>query len=52
MHLVDPPFFYVRVLTPADIGFAEAYIAGDFTIDTPDQLLNIFRILIINLDDE
>lgn len=39
--------FYARVLTQADIGFAEAYIAGD--VHTPD-LLAVFRVLITNRD--
>ena len=52
LHLIDPPSFYARVLTAADIGFVEAYIAGDFTIDTLDQLLNIFHFLILNRGEE
>lgn len=32
LFLVDPPSYYARVLTAPDIGFDEAFIAGDFTV--------------------
>jgi cyclopropane-fatty-acyl-phospholipid synthase len=52
VHLVDPSSFYSRVASSADIGFAEAYIAGDFTVEHPDELVSVFRILILNRDNK
>lgn len=43
--------FYARVATCADIGFAEAFMFGDFDVDNADQLTSIFLILILNRDN-
>lgn len=40
--------FAVRVATAADIGFAEAYMAGDFDVDHSDELVKVFFVLIEN----
>lgn len=50
LHLTNPESFYARVACQADIGFAEAFIAGDFTVKEIDDLVTIFRILILNRD--
>lgn len=50
-HLKDASSFYARVLTQSDIGFAEAYIAGDLTVTSCEELLNVFRVLILNRDE-
>lgn len=42
---------FARIATSADIGFAEAYIAGDFTACN-HHLLNIFHLFIVNRDAE
>lgn len=52
LRLVDADSFYSRVALSADIGFAEAYIAGDFTIDSQEHLVSIFRIFILNRDHQ
>ncbi|KAG6732465.1 hypothetical protein I3842_01G179700 [Carya illinoinensis] len=44
---VHSPQFYWKVMTRADLGLADAYIAGDFSFtDKKDGLLNLFMILI------
>lgn len=48
--LVDADSFYARVASSADIGFAEAYIAGDFVVSDQEHLLAVFRVLILNRD--
>lgn len=50
IQLVDADSFYARVASSADIGFAEAFIAGDFVVSDPDQLLSLFQVLILNRD--
>lgn len=52
LFLADADSFYSRVASSADIGFAEAYIAGDFTVKDSDDLLSIFQILILNRDSQ
>lgn len=42
--------FYVRVAAAADIGLAEAFMAGDFDVDNAEQLLSTFLVLILNRD--
>lgn len=49
IQIRDPVSFYARVATAADIGFAEAFIAGDF-LASAEQLLNVFKVLIENRD--
>ncbi len=44
--------FFARVASAADIGFAEAFIIGDFLVDSPEELTKLFRILILNRDDK
>lgn len=51
LHLVNPNAFYARVASQADIGFAEAYMAGDFTVASYDDLVTVFRLLILNRDN-
>lgn len=51
LHLVNPASFYARVARQADIGFAEAFIAGDFTVKEIDDLVTVFRLLILNRDE-
>lgn len=50
LHLVNANAFYARVASQADIGFAEAYMAGDFTIASYDDLVTVFHLLILNRD--
>uniref|UniRef100_A0A1J3JUR4 Cyclopropane-fatty-acyl-phospholipid synthase n=2 Tax=Noccaea caerulescens TaxID=107243 RepID=A0A1J3JUR4_NOCCA len=46
---IHSPQFYWKVMTQADLGFADAYINGDFTfVDKETGLLNLFMILIAN----
>lgn len=52
LHLVNAASFYARIATQSDIGFAEAYMAGDFTVASDDHLLSVFRLLILNRDDK
>lgn len=52
IHLQNPTSFYARVAATADIGFGEAYVMGDFTVDHVDHLLDIFRVLILNRDEQ
>lgn len=52
LHINNPPSFYARVASQADIGFAEAYIANDISVSHSDQLVTIFRLLILNRDDD
>jgi cyclopropane-fatty-acyl-phospholipid synthase len=52
IYLVDADSFFSRVASSADIGFAEAYISGDFTVTNADELVSIFRILILNRDNK
>lgn len=50
LYLANPSSFYARVTTQADIGFAEAYIAGDFTVESENHLVTVFQVLILNRD--
>jgi cyclopropane-fatty-acyl-phospholipid synthase len=52
IRLLNPANFYIRVAISADIGFAEAFIAEDFTVDHPDELVAIFQVLIQNRDEK
>ncbi|KAJ4835353.1 hypothetical protein Tsubulata_021580, partial [Turnera subulata] len=48
---VHNPQFYWKVMTRADVGFADAYIDGDFFFeDKEDGLLNFFMLLNANGD--
>ncbi|XP_011091266.1 uncharacterized protein LOC105171752 isoform X1 [Sesamum indicum] len=48
---VHNPAFYWKVATKADLGFADAYIDGDFSfIDKNEGLLNFFQIFIANAE--
>lgn len=51
LFLHNPRSFYARVAATADIGFAEAFMVRDFTVEKLDDLTNIFRVLILNRDD-
>lgn len=42
--------FYARIAATADIGFAEAFMAGDFVVDMPSDLMEVFKVLILNRD--
>eukprot|EP00171_Calliarthron_tuberculosum_P009123 IDg9123t1 len=44
--------FYVRVAAAADIGLAEAFMAGDFDVENAEQLLRVFLVLIVNRDTQ
>ncbi|KAK8706462.1 hypothetical protein V6N13_050027 [Hibiscus sabdariffa] len=49
---VHNPQFYWRIMKEADIGLADAYIHGDFSvIDENEGLLNLFRILVANKEN-
>lgn len=50
--LHDEAAFYARVACAADIGFAEAFVALNFSVASPQQLTNIFLILILNRDEK
>lgn len=52
LYIQNPVRFYARVATSADIGFAEAFMAGDFTVEEPEHLTDVFRVLILNRDSE
>lgn len=52
LFLHDPRSFYARVAAAADIGFAEAFMLRDFSVHNPDQLADIFRVLILNRDHD
>ncbi|KAL8139608.1 LOW QUALITY PROTEIN: hypothetical protein V2J09_005629 [Rumex salicifolius] len=46
---VHNPQFYWKVCTEADLGFADAYINGDFSlVDKNDGLLNFFMLFLAN----
>ncbi|XP_065863000.1 uncharacterized protein [Euphorbia lathyris] len=48
---VHNPQFYWKIMTQADLGLADAYINGDFSlIDKDEGLLNLVMILIANRD--
>ncbi|KAJ4839642.1 hypothetical protein Tsubulata_041307 [Turnera subulata] len=48
---VHSPQFYWKVVTRADIGLAEAYIDGDFSLEDKDLgLVNLITVLIANRD--
>ncbi|PSS35629.1 Tuberculostearic acid methyltransferase [Actinidia chinensis var. chinensis] len=48
---VHNPQFYWKVVTQADLGLADAYINGDFSlVDKNEGLQNLFMILIANRD--
>eukprot|EP00177_Eucheuma_denticulatum_P002543 GFKZ01004568.1.p1 GENE.GFKZ01004568.1~~GFKZ01004568.1.p1 ORF type:complete len:472 (-),score=46.43 GFKZ01004568.1:22-1389(-) len=51
IHLRNATSFYARVAATADIGFGEAYVMGDFTVANVDDLVCIFRVLILNRDE-
>ncbi len=44
--------FFARVCASADIGFAEAYMANDFEMEGHDALVDVFRVFIVNRDEE
>uniref|UniRef100_A0A2C9WAH2 Cyclopropane-fatty-acyl-phospholipid synthase n=1 Tax=Manihot esculenta TaxID=3983 RepID=A0A2C9WAH2_MANES len=50
VHLkIHNPQFYWKVMTRADVGFADAYIDGDFSFaDADEGLLNLMMLLIAN----
>lgn len=50
LHLENEKSFFARVATSADIGFAEAYMAGDFSVREMDDLTRVFELLIMNRD--
>lgn len=50
LNVYDAKSFYVRITSAADIGLAEAFIVGDFLVDHPSELTNLFKILILNRD--
>lgn len=52
LQLSNSQAFFSRVALSADIGFAEAYIAGDFTVENPEELVSMFRLLILNRDEQ
>ncbi|KAI0343565.1 CFS1-like protein [Trametopsis cervina] len=39
--------FFLRLVASPDLGFAEAYMFGDIDVE-PDQLVDVFRIFILN----
>ncbi|GKU85705.1 hypothetical protein SLEP1_g333 [Rubroshorea leprosula] len=48
---VHSPQFYLKIMTQADLGLADAYINGDFSfVDANEGLLNLLMILIANRD--
>ncbi|GLT42101.1 hypothetical protein SLA2020_161210 [Shorea laevis] len=48
---VHNPQFYWKVMTQAELGLADAFISGDFSlVDDDEGLLNLFTILIANRD--
>ncbi|GKU85682.1 hypothetical protein SLEP1_g315 [Rubroshorea leprosula] len=48
---VHNPQFYWKVMTQAELGLADAFISGDFSlVDDDEGLLNLFMILIANRD--
>ncbi|KAJ4722774.1 Cyclopropane-fatty-acyl-phospholipid synthase [Melia azedarach] len=48
---IHNPRFYWSVMTEADLGLADSYINGDFSlVDNENGLLNLFMILIANRD--
>ncbi|KAL8241760.1 hypothetical protein R6Q59_012062 [Mikania micrantha] len=48
---VHNPQFYWKIVTKADLGLAEAYINGDFTlIDKNKGLLDMLTLFIVNMD--
>ncbi|XP_021849209.1 uncharacterized protein [Spinacia oleracea] len=48
---IHNPKFYWKVATEADLGFADAYIQGDFSfVDKDEGLLNLITIFIANKD--
>ncbi|KAF4404104.1 hypothetical protein G4B88_014560 [Cannabis sativa] len=50
---VHNPQFYWKIMTEADLGFADAYINGDFTfVDKDEGLLNLFLIFIANRESQ
>lgn len=51
LYIQDPASFYARIGTSADIGFAEAFMAGDFTVEEPEHLTDVFLVLILNRDN-
>ncbi|GMJ09940.1 hypothetical protein like AT3G23510 [Hibiscus trionum] len=49
---VHKPQFYWRIMKEADIGLADAYIHGDFSLVNENEgLLNLFRILVANKEN-
>lgn len=52
IHVINAPAYYTRISTQGDIGFAEAFMAGDFTVPSAHHLVTIFRLLIINRDEK
>ncbi|KAH6816864.1 Cyclopropane-fatty-acyl-phospholipid synthase [Perilla frutescens var. frutescens] len=48
---VHKPQFYWKVATEADLGFADAYINGDFSfVDAHEGLFNFFQLIIANTE--
>ncbi|XLR00814.1 hypothetical protein S83_067012 [Arachis hypogaea] len=46
---IHSPQFYSKVMTQADLGLADAYINGDFSlVDKDEGLLNLFLVFIAN----
>lgn len=43
--------FYGRVASSADIGFSEAFISGDISVEKSDDLVDVFTIFILNRDN-
>ncbi|MED6194134.1 hypothetical protein PIB30_025690 [Stylosanthes scabra] len=50
---IHNPQFYWKVMTQADLGFADAYINGDFSFEDKDEgLFNFFMIFITNRESD
>ncbi|KAM6557456.1 hypothetical protein CsatB_004475 [Cannabis sativa] len=50
---VHNPQFYWKIMMEADLGLADAYINGDFTlVDKDEGLLNLFLIFISNMESK
>lgn len=47
----SPLNFYTRLASSADVGFAESYMAGELSVQHPEVLVDIFKILILNRDN-
>jgi cyclopropane-fatty-acyl-phospholipid synthase len=50
LHIIRPAFYW-KIATRQDLGFAAAYVDGDFTcVDEENGLLDFFQIFIANRD--